>query len=197
MTCGHRFVIEASVTWVPKPAARLQTGKAKPQVPLGRSYHRATKCLRGRRYKESKGQWSNISSVVQTHLRLFDSEAIRKATDTTTMDLDAFVAGKPMSLYLIVPPFRLTAYRPLLRLWLAGLILLLTQGKPPPKERTLMLCDEVGNLGRIDALLTVATLLRSWGLTLWSFWQNAGNFRFTAHRRTRLRTMPASFRYSG
>ncbi len=36
-----------------------------------------------------------------------------------------------------------------------------------------MLCDEVGNLGRLDALLTAATLLRSWGLTLWTFWQDA------------------------
>jgi type IV secretory pathway TraG/TraD family ATPase VirD4 len=36
-----------------------------------------------------------------------------------------------------------------------------------------MLCDEIGNLGRIDAFLTAATLLRSWGLTLWTFWQNA------------------------
>jgi type IV secretion system protein VirD4 len=125
----------------------------------------------------------SVLGTVQTLLRLFDSDVIRKATDTTTMDLDAFVAGKPMSLYLIVPPFKLNAYRPLLRLWLTGLILLLTQRKQRPQERTLMLCDEVGNLGRIDALLTAATLLRSWGLTLWSFWQNAGNCRFTARRR--------------
>jgi type IV secretion system protein VirD4 len=118
-----------------------------------------------------------VLGTVQTHLRLFDSDVIRKATDTSTMDLDAFVAGKPMSLYLIVPPFKLNAYRPLLRLWLTGLILLLTQRKQRPQERTQMLCDEVGNLGRIDALLTAATLLRSWGLTLWSFWQNAGQLQ--------------------
>jgi type IV secretion system protein VirD4 len=42
-----------------------------------------------------------------------------------------------------------------------------------PEERTLMLCDEMGNLGRIEAFLTAATLLRSSGLTLWSFFQNA------------------------
>jgi type IV secretion system protein VirD4 len=119
----------------------------------------------------------SVLGTVQTHLRLFDSDVIRKATDPTTMDLDAFVAGKPMSLYLIVPPFKLNAYRPLLRLWLTGLILLLTQRKQRPQERTLMPCDEVGNLGRIDALLTAATLLRSWGLTLWSFWQNAGQLQ--------------------
>ena len=57
-------------------------------------------------------------------------------------------------------------------MWIAGLILAMTLRKAPAKERTLMLCDEIGNLGRIDALVTAATLLRSWGLTLWSFWQN-------------------------
>ena len=35
-----------------------------------------------------------------------------------------------------------------------------------------MLCDEVGNIGRIDSLLSAATLMRSWALTLWCFWQN-------------------------
>ena len=58
-------------------------------------------------------------------------------------------------------------------MWLSGLILAMTQRKTPPKERSLMLVDEAFNIGRIGALLTAATLLRSWGLTLWTFWQNA------------------------
>ncbi len=115
----------------------------------------------------------SVLGTTQTHLRLFDSDLIRRRTDTTTIDIDAFIAGKPMTIYIVVPPLRLTAYRPLLRLWLSGLILTITQRKTPPKERTLMLCDEVGNLGRIDALLTAATLMRSWGITLWTFFQNA------------------------
>jgi type IV secretion system protein VirD4 len=118
-----------------------------------------------------------VLGTVQTHVRLFDSDLVRRLTDTSTIDLDAFIAGAPMSLYIIVPPFRLHAYSPLLRLWLSGLILALTERKQPPKERTLMLCDEIGNLGRIDALLTAATLLRSWGLTLWTFWQNAAQMQ--------------------
>jgi type IV secretion system protein VirD4 len=119
----------------------------------------------------------SVLGAVQSHLRLFDSDLIRKLTDTTSMDLDGFIAGAPMSLYIIVPPARLNAYRPLLRAWLSGLILALTQRKHPPKERTLMLCDEIGNLGRLEALLTATTLLRSWGLTLWSFWQNAAQLQ--------------------
>ena len=119
----------------------------------------------------------SVLGSVQSHLRLFDSDLTRRLTDTTTIDLDAFIEGKPMSLYIVVPPFRLSAYRPLLRLWLSGLILLLTQRKRPPEERTLMLCDEIGNLGRLEALLTATTLLRSWGVTLWTFWQNAAQLQ--------------------
>ena len=119
----------------------------------------------------------SVLGTLQTHLRLFDSDLVRRLTDTTTIDLDAFIAGSPMSLYIIVPPLRLNAYKPLLRVWLSGLMLALTQRKTPPKERTLMLCDEIGNLGRLDALLTAATLLRSWGLTLWTFWQNAAQLQ--------------------
>lgn len=119
--------------------------------------------------RETRG---SVLGTTLTHLRLFDSDLIRRLTDTSSIDLDALIAGEPLSLYIIVPPFRLTAYRPLLRIWLSGLILAMTQRKTAPKERTLMLCDEVGNLGKIDALLTAATLMRSWGLILWTFWQN-------------------------
>jgi type IV secretion system protein VirD4 len=78
----------------------------------------------------------SVLGSVQSHLRLFDSDLVRRLTDTTTLDIDGFLAGKPMTLYIIVPPFRLQAYRPLLRLWLSGLLLLLTQRRHPPNERT-------------------------------------------------------------
>jgi type IV secretion system protein VirD4 len=127
----------------------------------------------------------SVLGTIQTHLRLFDSDLVRRLTDTTTIDLDAFIAGEPMSLYIIVPPFRLSAYAPLLRTWLSGLILSMTQRAAKPKERTLMLCDEIGNLGRIDALLTATTLMRSWGLTIWTFWQNTAQLQIYARRRIR------------
>jgi type IV secretion system protein VirD4 len=118
-----------------------------------------------------------ILSSAQSHLRLFDSQMIRRLTDTSSMDVVALALGEPMTLYIIVPPLRLNAYSPILRMWLSGLIMAMTQRSEPPAERTLMLCDEMGNLGRIDAFLTAATLMRSWGLTLWSFWQNVSQLQ--------------------
>jgi len=119
----------------------------------------------------------SVLGTTLTHLRLFDSNLSRRLTDSSSIDIDALIGGEPMSLYIVVPPLRLKAYRPLLRIWLSGLIMAMTQRTSPPKERTLMLCDEVGNLGQIDALLTAATLMRSWGLTLWCFWQNAAQLQ--------------------
>jgi type IV secretion system protein VirD4 len=40
-----------------------------------------------------------------------------------------------------------------------------------------MLCDEIGNLGRLEALLMATTLLRAGGLTVWSCWQNAAQLQ--------------------
>jgi type IV secretion system protein VirD4 len=118
-----------------------------------------------------------VMGCLQAHLRLFDSDLVRRLTDTTSIDLDALIGGEPMSLYIKIPLMRLQAYRPLIRLWLSGLINAFTQRETAPKERTLMLCDEVGNLGRIESLLTCATLLRSFGLTLWTFWQNSAQLQ--------------------
>lgn len=115
----------------------------------------------------------SVLGTVQTHLRLFDSDLTRRLTDTSSIDIDALISGEPMSLYIIVPPYRLAAYKPLLRMWLSGLILAMTRRTQRPANRTLMLCDEIGNLGRIEALLTATTVLRSFGLTLWTYWQNA------------------------
>lgn len=120
---------------------------------------------------------SSVMASVQTHLRLFDSDMARRLTDTSSMDVSKLVAGDPMTIYIIVPPLRLNAYRPLLRVWLTSLILAMTQRESLPEERTLMLCDEMGNLGRVDALLTAATLMRSFGLTLWTFWQSSSQLQ--------------------
>jgi type IV secretion system protein VirD4 len=129
---------------------------------------------------------SSIMASTQTHLRLFDSDMLRRLTDTSSMDVKALVAGEPMSLYIIVPPLRLRAYRPILRVWLSTLILAMTQRTHPPEERTLMLCDEMGNLGHVDALLSAATLMRSWGLTLWTFWQNVAQLQIYGTQATTL-----------
>jgi type IV secretion system protein VirD4 len=114
----------------------------------------------------------SVLAVIQAHLRLFDSALVRKVTSTTSIDLDGLVRGDAVSLYITVPPARLEAFRPILRSWISGLMFAFMQRKAEPKHRTLVLCDEMGNLGRINALVTSFTLVRKAGVTLWGFLQN-------------------------
>lgn len=127
---------------------------------------------------------SVIASTTQ-YLRAFDSALVRRLTTTTSLDIDGLIAGKPMSIYFIVPPTRLQAYRSLLRSWIASLLFAFSQRDRVPEHRTLLLCDEIAALGRLDAFVMAATLMRSWGVTLWSFWQNLAQLDiYGIHART-------------
>jgi len=114
----------------------------------------------------------SVLGSTQQHLMLWESDLIRKVTGRTSFDLQGLVRGDPISLYIVVPPLRMAAYVPVLRLWLAALLSALMSRTEQPRHRTLMLCDELGALGRVEAFVTASTLLRSAGLQLWSFWQN-------------------------
>ena len=127
---------------------------------------------------------ANNSTTVQ-HLRLFNSDLIRRATDTTTIDLDALVAGAPISIFFCVPPAKIATYAPIVRLWLSGLMQLLAQRTSPPHRRTLILADEIAALGPMDAFVSATTLMREWGVILWSFWQSLAQLgSYGCHSRT-------------
>jgi len=136
---------------------------------LGRA---ASSALGGYLQLPEKETRPSVLASTQQHLRLWESDLVRRLTSSTSFDIDAFLEGAPMSIYIIVPPFRLKAYAPLLRLWLATLMSALMTRRTPPPERTLMLCDELGALGAFEEFVTASTLMRSSGLQLWSFWQN-------------------------
>lgn len=139
------------------------------QKQLGRV---AYSCLAGYLQLPDRETRPSVLASTQQHLRLWESDLVRGLTSHTSFDIDAFLEGEPMSLYIIVPPFRLKAYAPLLRLWLSTLMSALMTRCTPPRHRTLMLCDELGALGAFDEFVTASTLMRSSGLQLWTFWQN-------------------------
>jgi type IV secretion system protein VirD4 len=114
-------------------------------------------------------------------MRLFDAPTIRNLTSSTSFDIADLIDGKPMSLYFVVPPFRLQAYAPVIRLWLSALMAAFSTRPVDHRRKTLLLIDEIGNLGRMDEFVTAATLMRGWGVTLWSFWQSFSQLHQYGH----------------
>lgn len=121
----------------------------------------------------------SVQSTARQHLPLFSSSVVRAVTDHTSFDLADLVEGRPLSLFLVVPPNKLLSHRPLLRLWLGTLITALATRRRIPPMRTLMLIDEAAQLGPMPPLIQTATLLRSAGVTLWTFFQSPAQLEAT------------------
>lgn len=119
----------------------------------------------------------SVRSTAQQHLRFFGSPGVRRATERSSFDLQAFVNGAPMSIYVIMPPSKLSSHRGLLRLWLGTLMLALTHRDIMPAQRTLLLIDEAAQLGRLEPLLQAITLLRGYGVQSWTFWQDVSQLQ--------------------
>ncbi len=127
----------------------------------------------------------SVLASTQQYLMLWESELIRGLTENTSFDLQALVNGEPMTIYIVVPPILNPDRLLMLRLWLTGLLSALITRRKKLEHRTLLMCDELGALGYVEAFVTTSTLLRSFDTQLWSFWQNPAQLEiYKHHRRT-------------
>ena len=93
------------------------------------------------------------------------------------LDLNKVLDGSPLSIYLVLPPDKLESHAPLLRLWIGTLINVMTRRSRRPERSTLMLVDEAAQLGELPQLRQAMTLLRGYGVRVWSFWQDLSQMR--------------------
>lgn len=107
---------------------------------------------------------SCIISTARQHIRLFGTELVQRAVGSTSFDLDLVRRGGPFTIYLVVPPDKLKSHAPLIRLWLTALMQLMTTRREAPERRTLLLLDEIAQLGRLDQVVQAITLMRGYGL---------------------------------
>ena len=127
--------------------------------------HEAEKCRAG------------VRSTAQCMVKCLGSEAVRKALLKTSFDLMGWLRGDPIDIYLIFPPDKLDSHRPLLRLMLGTLLTVLTRRTEIPEHRTLLLLDEIAQCGTLGHLRTALTLLRGYGVQVWSMWQDLSQLK--------------------
>jgi type IV secretion system protein VirD4 len=116
---------------------------------------------------------SGIHATACSYFSVIASVAAQRTVKTSTIDLDAVRRGDPMTIYLVVPPSKLASHAPLFRLWTATLMsAVLSRDGNLPKHRTLFAIDECAQLGDFGLLPMVYTLARSYGMRVWSFFQD-------------------------
>ncbi len=115
---------------------------------------------------------SSILATAQQHFTILGDPRVVDAVTTTSFDLKAFQDGEPMTIYIVLPPTRLVTHRILLRTWISALLNLVKHREARPEIPTLFMIDEAAQLGRMNSLLESITLLRSYGIRTWTFWQS-------------------------
>jgi type IV secretion system protein VirD4 len=121
---------------------------------------------------------SGIHATACSYLSVIASDAAQRTIATSTIDLAAIRRGDPVTVYLVVPPSKLASHAALFRLWTAALMsAVLSREGDLPKHRTLFAIDECAQLGDFGLLPMIYTLARSYGMRVWSFFQDVAQIQ--------------------
>ncbi|MEZ6044243.1 MAG: type IV secretory system conjugative DNA transfer family protein [Planctomycetaceae bacterium] len=114
----------------------------------------------------------SVLATAQSFLKGINSARVLESLGQTSFSLTDFIVGKPMTIYLVIPPDRLASHANLLVLWIGTLLKAIFTRTAIPDKKTLFLIDECASLGSFPFLETAITLCRSYGVRIWSFWQD-------------------------
>lgn len=120
---------------------------------------------------------SGVLATAQSFTEMVNSAPARRTLSRTSIDLDAVAAGRPVSIYLVIPPDKLTSHGALMRLWIGALLKVVMSRSVRPELDTLFLVDECAQLGPMEELRVAMTLLRGYGLKVWAFFQDLSQLR--------------------
>ncbi len=124
-----------------------------------------------------EGTRPSVLATANSYMKAFLSERVGQTLMRSSFLLADVVAGKQLSIYIIIPPDKLQSHRALLRMWIGVLLKAITSRKRIPEMRTLFFLDECGQLGNFPYLESVITLCRGYGLQAWSFWQDLSQIK--------------------
>lgn len=119
----------------------------------------------------------SVLSTARSYFANLDGRGLEETFSHSTFDLNDVIRGEPMTIYIVVPATKLHSHRLVLRLILATLMTAIMSRKSIPERRTLFMLDEAAQLGHMPTLVQAQTLLRSYGLQVWSFWQNVSQLK--------------------
>ncbi|TWU04525.1 type IV secretory system conjugative DNA transfer family protein [Stieleria varia] len=118
-----------------------------------------------------------VLATAQSYVKSLMSPAVAGTLSETSFSLQDVVDGKPLSIYLIIPPDRLVSHRPLMKLWIGTLMKAILSRRHRPKLNTLLMIDEAAQLGNFPLLETLMTLAAGYGVWVHTIWQDLSQLR--------------------
>jgi Type IV secretory system Conjugative DNA transfer len=120
--------------------------------------------------------WGSILATLRSDLAQFTGRRMARFLHGG-FDASCLRNGEAVSVYIVFPPTRIRSHPSLFRLMVEALAQSVLARAELPEHPTLFLLDEVAQLGRLEFLLTAQTMLRGFGVQVWSFWQDTSQLR--------------------
>jgi type IV secretion system protein VirD4 len=125
-------------------------------------------------YKDK--ELSSTLTTTNRFMRFLDTSPIYESTKRSSFDPADLLKGK-MTVYLIIPPDRMRAQSPLLRLWVGSMLRAVVKGGLQSGRRVHFVLDEAASLGHMDVLDDAVDKLRGYGVRLLFLYQSLGQLR--------------------
>lgn len=119
---------------------------------------------------------SSTLTTTNRFLRFLDTPMIVESTKRSSVD-PADLLRKKMTVYLVLPPDRMRAQSPLLRLWIGSMLRAVVKNGLQEKTKVRFVLDEAAALGHMNALDDAVDKLRGYGVRLLFLWQSLGQLR--------------------
>ncbi|WP_170406836.1 type IV secretory system conjugative DNA transfer family protein [Ruegeria arenilitoris] len=113
-----------------------------------------------------------ILAAARRFTEVFRSDVVKGVTSKTSFSLDLLEGDTPVTIYVVLPPAYLRSHGALVRVWMETLIARRVSKVAGSDRPILFLIDEAAQLGQMEFLMTSVTLLRSYGVRCWTFWQD-------------------------
>jgi type IV secretory pathway TraG/TraD family ATPase VirD4 len=121
---------------------------------------------------------ASVMSTALRHTNFLDDPRIEKALRGHSFDFGSLKTG-PMTVYLIIPPDKLTAYARFVRATLVLALQAMVAETTVPEHDVVFILDEVAQLGRIAPLEDAVSIMRGYGVRLWLLLQDLGQIQGT------------------
>jgi len=119
---------------------------------------------------------ANVRTTAKNKTHFLDSKALDHAMRRSDWRFEDMKREK-MSVYLVIPPDRLSVYWPLLRLMVGMATAALGRESVRPKVPVLFMLDEFPQLGRMDRLVKDMRWIAEYGVRYWIFTQDISSLQ--------------------
>lgn len=125
----------------------------------------------GRILSKPERQFGDILSTAHQNTHVLESAPVRHSLSASDFDFASIGAGD-MTVYLVLPPERLRTHGRLLRLLVSAAIDAINRLRTKPDPPCLFMLDEMGAIGRLDALIAAFGVLAGSGMQLHPIFQD-------------------------